>query len=127
MTLRHRLPAILLLLVLIFRISFGWADLPGACHHAAPAHAGVAEAGSAAPHCHGEVPPCHAQPDAVPCHGDHPAGSEAGCGCGCCHVAAAMISSGLVVEPAPHDSAVASAPPADLSYTPIPVQRPPIL
>lgn len=123
---RHRLPAILLLLVLIFRISFGWADMPGGCHHSMPSQP-VAQTGSDAPPCHGQgVPPCHMHEQGSPCHGAHGGTPGDDCGCGCCHIAVAMVSVGMVVPPASHEPAIALAPPADLTYTPTLAHRPPI-
>lgn len=78
----------------------------------------VAQAGS-------EAPPCHGQ-EAPPCHASHSGTLGDDCGCGCCHVAVAMVSVGLVVPPASHDPAIALPPPVDLTYTPTPAHRPPI-
>jgi hypothetical protein len=125
--LRHRLPALLLLLVLIFRISFGWAGVPGGCHHSAPSHAS-AQVDSGAPPCHGDkAPPCHAHDDATPCHGVHGSTSYGDdCNCDCCHIAVAMVSLGLSLMTVAHEAAVAAPQPVDLTYTPTPAHRPPI-
>jgi hypothetical protein len=124
--LKRRLPALFLLLVLIFRISFGWAGMPGACHHSAPIQAASLNEASAPP-CHGhEAPPCHGQEPRSPCHGQDGGPNGEGCDGGCCHVAMAMVTLELPGFPSVHESAVASPPPADLSYIPTPAHRPPI-
>lgn len=122
----RKLPALFLLLVLIFRISFGWADTPGACHHAAPLQA-AAQADGSVPPCHShEAPPCHGHEPAAPCHGQDGGLTSDGCDCGCCHVAMAMVSLELPSFPTLHESAMASPPPADLTYIVTPAHRPPI-
>jgi hypothetical protein len=63
---------------------------------------------------------------AAPCHASHSGTLGDDCGCGCCHVAVAMVSVGLAVLPATHEPAIAAHLPVDLTYTSTPAHRPPI-
>jgi hypothetical protein len=118
----RRLPALLLLLVLIFRIAFGWADMPGTCHHTQEPRA-VADVHP----CHvTEAPACHHQGEHPGCQQPDATTLDDSCSCGCCHLAVALCYPGLPDPLVLHEPAIESLPRLYLSYIPTPAHRPPI-
>jgi hypothetical protein len=125
----RRLPAFSLLLLLIFRISLGWAGMPGVCHHSHVAHPHEIQQAQTAASAQGETGmPCHHGEESAPSsQGRAPHTSvDCGCHCGCCHLVMALPSLGLPELPTAHDAVAELNPATYDSHIPPPLHRPPI-